>query len=96
MNHILNKKFIVLSLCILVLCSINVFASNKIIDNDIEATNSNFVVDDETNDYYADDAYPYDYQSYEDIMKRGYLLDEALPLDERVYSEYNIPFHKYI
>lgn len=93
MNHILNKRFIRILICILILCSINIFASSKTMENNTKATSSAIVLDDMTDDYYADDQYPYEYQSYEDIMKKGYLLDEALPLEERVYSEYNIPFH---
>lgn len=88
MKNIFNKKVIIISFCALVLCSINIFASNKAIDNDIKATNSDFIAQD-----VVKDSSSFNYQSYEDMIKRKYLQDEELPLEERVYSEYNIPFH---
>ena len=69
----------------IVLISINVFANNKINDNNIIATDNDINIDDEK------DLSIYDYQTYEDTMRRQFLEDDNKSLEERVYSEYNIP-----
>lgn len=93
MKYLLNKKFIALLICILLIFSINIFASEQEISNDDFAISDELVTSDELA---AGEAEDFDNNSLGDneyaSMIYEYLLNEDFPLEERVYSEYNIPF----
>lgn len=91
MKRLFNTKFIITILCILLSSSAFIFATEKKVDTIEAETEIDIDTEDYEDDASEDDESMYRYQSYEDMMRKSVLQDDTVSMEERVYSEYNIP-----
>lgn len=91
MKRLFNTKFIITILCILLSSSSLIFATENKVDNIVDEIESEIDTEEIDDVLSEDDESMYGYQSYEDMMRKSVLQDDTVPMEERVYSEYNIP-----
>lgn len=103
MNKILKTKLIIAIFCVILVFSATIFGSNKAIDENNNLDNIKNEIEDETENNTEDDTdldiddedlddSIYDYGSNETVLRQqSYLLDSSIPLEERLYSDKNIP-----